>query len=265
MSSNFNDDFSRFQFGWMKKPTENIFLFWLRNMGIPFIFFFTNFWLVKKLSKQDNWHVYFYIPLAILFCITNVYLFQPHNYDNMKFMIYSYLAICIYMAWSLHLIAQYKPGGKLIMALIIIASCITGSLAILRETYISWQFSSPDEIAAAEQFKTITSADAIILTSDQHNHFVPTLTGRRILMGYRGWLWTYGIQYTAVEQDVRAMLTGTPATPALLKQYNVSFVVISPSERNDFSANSTYFDTHSQLVMQTGNIRVYDVRDLLRQ
>ncbi|MBI3255449.1 MAG: hypothetical protein HYZ63_00585 [Candidatus Andersenbacteria bacterium] len=265
MSSNFNDDFSRFQFGWMKKPTENIFLFWLRNMGIPFIFFFTNFWLIKKVSKQDNWHLYFYIPLAILFCITNVYLFQPHNYDNMKFMIYSYLAICIYMAWSLYFIAQYRPGGRLVMALIIIASCITGSLAILRETYISWQFSSTDEIAAAQQFKAITPADAIVLTSDQHNHFVPTLTGRRILMGYRGWLWTYGIKYTTVERDVRAMLSGAPTTPSLLKKYNISFVTITPSERQDFGANQAYFDQHSQLVMETGLIRVYDVRDFSLQ
>lgn len=260
MGSNFSRDFSHFQFGWMKKPDENIILFWLRNMGLPFIFFFTNFWLIKRLTTKNSWHLAFYTPLVILFLITNIYQFQPHSYDNMKFMVYSYLGICIYMGYSLWLLSTYKPGGRMLATLLIVITCASGFLAVLRETYVSWQFSSTQEIAATEQFKSITPPDAVTLTSDQHNHFVPTLTGRPIIMGYRGWLWTYGINYTAVEQDVRAMLTGAPATPSLLKRYNVSFVVISPSERNDYNANQAYYDRHATLVMDTGPIRVYDVR-----
>src|SRR3989344_3951253 len=260
LCSNFNDSFTRWQFGWMKKPDENILLFWLRNMGAPFIFLFTNFWFIKGRHSQDSWHVWFYTPLIILFAATNLYIFQPHNYDNMKFMVFAYLAICIYMSWSLVVLMRSHTLGRFVAAAAIITTCAVGGLSIARETYTSWQFTPSHSISLAEQCKALSSPDAIVLTSDQHNHFIPTLTGRRILMGYRGWLWTYGINYTNVESDIRAMLAGSPLAPSLLKTYDVSFVVIGPSELNDFNANTAYYNQHGRLVLQAADIRIYDVR-----
>jgi hypothetical protein len=265
LSSNFTDSFTRFQWGWMKQANENIIVFWLRNMGIPFIFLFANFWFIKKLSLKNSWHIHFYVPLMILFLATNLYLFQPHNYDNMKFMIYSYFAICLYMAWYLVDIAQHRLYLRLLAILAVVMTCAVGALSITREASLSWQFSSPLERQAAAELQSRIPPESIVLTSDQHNHFVPTLLGRRILLGYRGWLWTYGITFTAVETDVKAMLSGSPTAAALLKQYNVGFVAITPSELREFNANPTYFDQHATLIWQQGTIRVYDVRTLERQ
>jgi len=36
-----------------------------------------------------------------------------------------------------------------------------------------------------------TSPTALFVVADEHNSPIPTLAGRRVLIGYAGWLWTY--------------------------------------------------------------------------
>jgi len=259
LTGNFTDDFSRWYFGWMKNPDESLIVFWLRNMGLGIVFMFANFLLFKPRRWLQSFHLHFYFPLIALFIITNLYLFQPHNYDNMKFMVYSYLAVAMFTA---HILARWLKHSTPLAVLAI--ACFTsltlvGMLSIARETYASWQFSASEEIELAQRVKEVVPAEARILTSDQHNHFVPTLTGRRVVMGFRAWLWTYGLDYHQVEQDVAAIFAGAPSAPNLLQKYGVSYVIIGPSERTIFSANQVYFDTHYPIIITTKHYRIYQV------
>ena len=54
-----------------------------------------------------------------------------------------------------------------------------------------------------------TPADAIFAVADEHNSPVPTLSGRRVMSGYPGWLWTYGLSdYAQKGADEAAILRG---------------------------------------------------------
>lgn len=262
VSSNYTPNFGYIHFGWMKDPDEFWLTFWLANLGLAVVFLVANFWFIARIKKiRDFWWLLFG-ALTTLFIMTNVYIFQPNPYDNMKFMIFSYMGIVIITAPWLYRWLQQSIPLRIVAVVCIISLTLTGMLSILRESYTSWIFLSEEDIAIADQIKKIVGPDDRLLTGSAHNNPVPTLTGRRIVMGYPGWLWTYGLNYQPTDADVSAMFQGLPSTPSLLKKYQVHYVLIGASERAERSANDTYFAGRSHLVGQTKHYNLYDVRDL---
>ena len=143
--------------------------------------------------------------------------------------------------------------GKILVVAAIPIFILSASLDVLRlyirPGYESW---SKEDIKNAEIIKEKTSPDAIFLTSDKHNHFIPTLTGRQIIMGYRGWLWTYGINYSKREKEVLAIYQGSEEAENLLKKYKVDYIVIGPNEKN-YSLNFPLF-------LSSDNVKIYKIK-----
>ncbi|MBI4999580.1 hypothetical protein HZB97_02310 [Candidatus Gottesmanbacteria bacterium] len=238
--------FVRFQFGWMKEQ-ENFFWFWLKNLGIFPLFLGLAFFQSSSFLKR------FYLPFLVLFLVPNLIIFQPHDFDNMKIMIYWYLLSCIlvgsFLAWF------FKK--KSILALICFSLLtLTGFLSVWRETTVSWLMFSQEEIVMAEKVKKKTPADSLFLTSDRHNHPISSLSGRKIVMGYRGWLWTHGIDYRQREQEVAKMFAGEAN---LLKSFGVNYVVIGPSERQNFKVNGDFFKQFP-IFYQSQNYKIYQIK-----
>lgn len=77
-----------------------------------------------------------------------------------------------------------------------------------------------------------TEADSIWLVASNHDHWLPTLTGRKIVPGFKGWLWTYGINYLEQEKAVEAIWQGGSEAKNLLEKHKVDYVVIGPMEKN---------------------------------
>src|SRR5205823_2227621 len=76
--------FFRIQLGWMSKH-DPFWLFWLKNLSLHlFIFVFAYFLAKPKLRT-------FYLAFAGLFALSNVVVFQPHDFDNMKLMLWWFL------------------------------------------------------------------------------------------------------------------------------------------------------------------------------
>lgn len=262
LHSNYTASFGHWQIGWMRAANQPILLFWFLNMGAAIIFLVTNFLSIGRLKKERLFWYLLYGALVTLFIMTNIYIFQPNEYDNMKFMIYSYLGIVILAAPTLTTWLHKKIQWKIFSLLIIVSLTITGILSVFRETYTSWLFLPQPDIYFARSVLQNTLPGARILTASKHNHSVPTLTGRPIVMGYAGWLWTYGINYQSTEKDIETMYAGTPVTPLLLKKYDISYVVIGPMERADFHINENYFRQYAKRTVESQQFSLYDVRAL---
>ena len=80
-------------------------------------------------------------------------------------------------------------------------------------------------------------------------------------MGYRGWLWTYGFDYSKRANDISEMFSGGIDAKNLLKQYKVDYVFIGPSERYTWKANEQFFDLNYPIVVETNTAKVYKVSD----
>lgn len=249
------EHFMRWQIGWMAvNGNENIFLFWLKNLPAQLpIFFFAYFTASPKARK-------FYLAFVGLFIIANFIVFQPHDYDNMKLMIWWYIASSVLAAGLFIRIGQkYRTLGIFIASVLFISVTLVGGLSVYRESYTSWRMFSSEDIALADFVKSNTETEAVFLTPDNHINPIPCLSGRRIVMGYRGWLWTHGIDYSKREADVFSMYKGSDTAQNLLRQYDVGYVLVDQNQINDFHINKSFFQNNFTLIYESPTYILYKI------
>ncbi|MCD8507160.1 hypothetical protein LRY65_02435 [Candidatus Woesebacteria bacterium] len=249
--------------GWLANPRakgENWFWFWLLNWGLflPLAAIGT---VWGKLWKNP-----FVVAGWLTFGLTNLILFQPYDWDNSKILTWTYLFLTIAVVealsrtWSARRILG--PAGAIIVFMVITSSGwldlwrITGTE---KNSHLMW---SVADLQLAAHFRQISEPGDVVLTADKHNHWVPALTGRQILLGYRGWMWTYGIDYRQRETDMFAMFAGEENARELLEQYSIDYVVIGLPEIHDFKANEDYFrQQFGDPVLSNASYRVYAVHN----
>ena len=248
--------FLRVQLFWMANQ-DNPIWFYFKNLGIIFpLILIVLFFVPKNLIKT-------YIPFAFIFVITNIIIFQPHDYDNMKIMLYWFLATVILISYFLAILWQKRSiMSRTLFCILVFFSLITGMLSVYRESYSRFQMYDGRGIYVAEKIREITSPADIILTSDQHNHPISTFSGRKIVMGYRGWLWTWGYDYREREKDVMDIYQGSASAKELIKKYGISLIVIGPTEKSQFLANESYFDQNFRLLLRTNDYKVYNAKSI---
>jgi hypothetical protein len=240
-----------------------------RNGILPFIeFWLMNWGLVLPLALWGTLQMRDYRhPMVIggwvLFALCNIVRFQPWNWDNSKLLTWSYLLLIIpvvrvlsYLWRSNRLVVQ---GIAIVLTGLLIFS---GGLELMRlmqsgqTTHRMWDASKID---MALNLQKILRPEETVLTDDDHLNWVSSLAGGQIVMGYRGWLWSYGIDYSEREKEVRLMYSGTSEAERLFDKYHVRYAVFSPSARSNFGGNELLFLLKYKMVMKDSDTRVYDV------
>jgi len=254
--------FIRWQPGWLANPTHGkhgpLWLFLWLNWGV-----FLPIAVVSIIRFR-----YYRDPLVIggivLFVACFLFRFQPYAWDNTKLLTWAHLLLCIPVARYLqHLWSKRRVVSRCLAAILFLFTTASGFLEVWRLTRtpeIAVRMWSNQEIALAEAFRSISDPLSLVLCSDYHHHWVTPLGGRPVLLGYRGWLASYGIDYSAVERDVRAMLQGGPRAAELMERYGVEFAVIGRRELRDFGASEGYFRQHHELILEEAGYAVFAIR-----
>lgn len=256
--------FFRWYPGWLANPRAkdlNFLYFWWINWGVflPFSLFSIVFlrWYKKPLMLGG----------FLLFVLANLFLFQPYDWDNSKILTWTYLIWSIPVSRMLALL--WKKHALLSGAAVVLFVSMTFSggldawrlLHTDRLSHIMWTY---EDLGIARAFREVSDPSDIVLVSDKHNHWVSTQTGRQVLLGYKGWMWTYGIDYTERDRDMRTMFAGGQNAEELMQKYGIDWVVIGPSELYDYNANEQYFSTYFPLVLQNNEYHVYKVVEIKR-
>ena len=232
----------------------------------------------------------FCLPFLVIFALCNVVVFQSWEWDNTKLFAYWYFGATTILA---ALVVRWWRSGwwRAALGTLAFASVImTGTVVMLRflpwtppdgdtgSHLYSWasvgpySWESADDRDLAAQVDAVTAPDAVVLIPGRHNDAITTLAGRRTVVGYTGWLWSYGIDYAGRANDAAAMYQGCAtgqtqcAATALLRAYGVSYVEISGSDyqRQFPTGNLPWWSSTFPVVAHAGEATVYDVRSLLR-
>jgi hypothetical protein len=249
------------EWGWMSNNQREGMIpfikFWLMNWGLllPLALWGT-------IQMRDYRH-----PMVIggwvLFALCNIIRFQPWNWDNSKLLTWSYLMLIIPAVRVLSYL--WRSDRRVVKGVVIALTGLlifSGGLELLRlmqsgrTTHRMWDASKID---MALNLQKILKPDETVLTDDDHLNWVSSLAGGQILMGYRGWLWSYGINYSERENEIRLMYSGKPGAEELFSKYHVRYAVLSPSARTHFGANELLFLFKYKMVMKDQDTRVYDV------
>jgi hypothetical protein len=235
--------------------------FWLKNLSVFVPLLVAAHFARRRLpTRFDRW----YAPMWLWFLVPNVIVLQPWDWDNTKFFIFWALLGSILVGALLAEMFKRGPALAGAAAALLVLLGLSGALDLARASdysVSSFQFTDTKGLQVAEWVRTHTPADSVFAVADEHNNPIPTFGGRRVMSGYPGWLWTYGLgDYGQKGTDELAILRGDPKTPQLVAKYGVDYVLIGPQElappRN---ASVAYWTDHGALVYSNGEYSVFRV------
>lgn len=218
----------------------------------------------------------YYAPFLICFVVPNIVRLAPWDWDNMKMLFYWHLASSVVIAaflaqlWNarrrwLRLLTRPLTLG--LFALLTLAGAI--DVARIGQGTLSQETYTPDGIRFARAVIANTPTHALLLHYPLYSH-PATLTGRRLLCGYDGHLWSHGIDFDARKADVVRIYAGAPAARDLLARYGVDYVIVGPLERtNPYNlgvvADESFFARNYPVAVKidspSGPWTLYRVRD----
>ncbi len=258
--------------------------FWLANTGV-FCLLALLLLLLRHprspLSRElrELQLVRFWGPFWILFLLANLVVTQPWNWDNTKLLEYWYLGAAIPVAWLLAALCR-RLWASALVALVCVSLVLSGALsldmALLGQssllqapnasTHLGW--ADPQAERVARLVEARTPRNSVFLTEGQPNDPVTSLAGRRVLLAYDGWLWSYGQPLSGPLGAVRRIYAGCPAQGScavgrLLRRYHVSYIEFEPGDYNDISVNRSWFEAQRlPVVVRTRDYLVLSVRRL---
>lgn len=199
----------------------NVFLFWLNNFG-----FILAFWLfalllilyarLRNLQKAEKFQNRLLLSSVFLFVIPNLFLFQPWNFDNNKIIFYWWFIAIIAGVCPLlmRINEHFKFWGKLVILLFVLFSTLAGfrdffpRLFFLKEYSFGYVDSARENRETADWIKGNTSSDSIFISDTWIDNIPLFLAGRKIYLGYPGWLWTEGLDYSKNQIKQEKILSG---------------------------------------------------------
>ncbi len=248
------EGFVRWQPGWMAKGS--VLWFWIKNFGASLILAIIGMKMASRKLKM------FSLPFWGMFLIANLWIFQPWEWDNTKILTHWYLMACI--LGSVVIVKGLNNKNKLVKGLVgvgLFLSIWSGFLDTIRLTQyknIRLRFFDNKELLLAEWVKNNTDKSSRFLTADNHDHWVPCLTGRKIVLGFKGWLWTYGLDYSKQEKAVKKMFEGGDKTKQVLSRYGVDYVVVGPMEKVK-KINEQFYEDNFEVVYALEDTKIFQV------
>jgi len=261
----YSHSFLRFEVGWLSNTSEyqlNVVLFWLLNTALLIPLAIWAYFL-NRAGKRGL--LRFLAPAWLLFLLPNLVVLQPWDWDNTKWFLWWALLVSIMAGLVISQLGRRGPVLAGMALLLLVATTASGALDVTRAAQkglpnVSYRLLTNDELGVAAWARSNTPGSAVFLTGWQNNHPILTMSRREVVMGYPGWIWTWGLPDNHRQADVVAMYRGGPGTDALLRQYRVSYVVIGPAEldaRNGPGANLSWWEKTHHVVFQSQDYQVF--------
>jgi len=250
--------------GWYTHTTgQNWVAFWWQNWTfLPLLSLF-GLWIAYKKDKQLGIAL---LPGFLLFLFVNLFLLQPYAFDNTKLLTYASLFMSLAAAVSFRVLWNTRAGAYWLLKVVsttlfvfIVGSGFADQALIVRQLHIPFLYYTIEELRLATWVRETTSPSSIFIAGDRHNSWVYNLTGRQVVMGYEGWLWTYGFEYQEVKSDVAKIYEGGKSMEGI-SQYGIDYVVIGPDEKSRYSINLITLSEVSDVVYQTPNWTILKIR-----
>ena len=229
-------------------------MFWALNVGGLIILLSLGF------LKANSEARIFYLPFLFLFFIANFVKFQPWYFDNYKIFIHWLALTAVMASLAILWINDFKKRtdkslATVSIAILIIACTVFGfvtHVAMMEENYVVW---TDGETRMAEWVRENTAPNSVFLTGSAHNHPIPSLSGRQRVMGYEGWLWSHGINWTSISERKKDEIEMYKGNYTLIKDYGVDYVCVGPYEKafardNNFDINYSAFDDEKRFYLK---------------
>jgi hypothetical protein len=234
--------------GW-DRGQQNAVVFWLRNTGVFIPLVITALAWRGERPLLSRRLLLFYLPFTLCFIVPNVLRLAPWIWDNIKVLVYWYVASVPIVALALARLAQHGARRFALAAALFISMTLAGALDLWRVASGGFDSLLFDREATdyAARVSERTPPSSLILHAPVPNHPVG-LSGRQSLMGYPGHVWSHGLDPGPREADIKRMYAGGPEAAGLLARYRIDYVAVGPLERSQLDANEQFFEQYPRAV-----------------
>lgn len=249
--------------------TLDYFNFLYANFGLILLSFViaTIFLLYKWLKNKkdlDSGVKVFILSSITIFVLVQFVRFQIWNFDNNKLLVY-FLFFASPIIWLA--IIKMFANKPLFAVLISLPLLMFLTLSGISDTYYRFkvnndslhQIFSFHSIELADYIKHNTDKTKIILTGADHRNPVSSLAGRQILLGYPGWLWTRGINYSAREAEIKKFYADPNPKDSIISKYSIGYVLVDDFVLRNYNASLEKFDKQFTKVFSNDNYTLYSL------
>ena len=255
-----NEGFLQWHLDWANAD-DNWLWFWIKNAGV--VFLLTLPALLNLDGKDKVVRRAMAMGSIIIFVVSSVAVFQPNFYDNNKLLYVWYMITCAivaeYMCDLYHKLKDIQ-GRRVIAAVVLIASVLSGVLTIAREWVSDYQLLGAEEVAAAEYISENIEADAVFMAYPNHNNAVAVLTGRRITVGAGTFLYFHGVDYQERQAKVEAMFEDGETFAREFESLDIDYIYIGPYERSNYDIDYDWFNENCQRIYNEAGVVIYKVK-----
>lgn len=252
--------------GWMQEK-ENFFVFWLHNFGIfwPLIILIlclelpgvaesNKFNLINYLDSLKKFRTIFY-PALLLFIVFSNIMLTPWDWDSCKFLIWPYLILLLCL-WEI-LICKWDYQFKYWACFLLFLSgfvCIHGGF----KSVGGFEIYKVSEVIGVSKATENLPMEERFATYPTYNHPV-LLSGRKVVLGYPGWIWSHGYQTKGKDKKLEDLMRGKKDWRDLAKELGVRYIFWGNLEAKNYSNSTKPWKDYGTLIASGDWGEIYDL------
>ena len=236
----------------------NFWVIWLKGIGL-----FVPLAIIGALFL-DRKQLKLYLSFTVIFVVANIIQFQPWDKDNTKlFVIWVFVATAVVSNVIVKIWHAPSFLTKIIAVLIVFSLVLTGSIMLVRESNLWWQFMDPEDQQFGDWVAANSEPNDIFIVNDSHIHPVTNLAGKTALINMAGWVQSHGYPGMWLRyNDLRSMLSKPLYSYHIYQKYNISYIAKDWRLANDNNLDLDFFlfSEDVDIVYDSGKYSVFDVR-----
>ena len=266
--------------GWMQDQSPFLY-FWVANYGL-FTLLAPALWLrcawdagwagyaarwlprpsgglwLPQLGRAAESAAAFVLPAGVVFVVACVVIFAPWDWDNTKLMIWCYLAALpfIWQTWVRPLAAPLRWP---LCAVLFFSGFVSlfGGMGRSEPDQVGYAIYERAEVAATQVATQSMPVGAHFACVPDYNHPL-VYCGREIAAGYPGHVWSQGISYWGMQDDLDTVMLGKPGWEAAAARLDVRYVYWGPREQRHY-VGSTRPWARGQPEIAAGQTAIYEL------
>lgn len=209
--------------------------YWLGNFGLILPLAAVLFLVRNRRDREHPSDLVFGMVGIVVFLVATWVMFAVWPWDNTKIFLWAYLLV-VPLIWVRLLV----PRAFLVRATICLALFVPGAVTLwngLPPTKAGLTIVSMSKLASVEHRLRHLPSEARFAAAPTFNHPL-SLTGRKVVMGYDGHLYSHGIDYFEGRSALERLMMGDPEWEKLADRLGADFVFWGPLEEQRYRAST---------------------------
>jgi len=245
------------KWGWMQ-GRETFLVFWLMNFGL---FIPLAFWCLIDIFKSGDWKKDQAVPAFVGiggFLVFTYVMLSPWEWDNTKILLWFYLLV-FPLLWS-RLVSKWTLPCQWVACAALFTSgfvSVVGGIGNQQRGHEIFKF---DEIWDVQSAVRNLPVEERFAAAPTFNHPL-AFSGRKLVLGYAGHLWSYGLHSDDKLRELRNLMNGGEGWSESAKALKVRYLFWGAKEKSEFNVSLRPWEKKSRLVASGGWGSIFDLEE----